>query len=117
MVYDDHAVLRQPDVELQSVRAQRQTVIERRERVLWSEGCSASMRVDERSSGLCGRHEGDSSLRRQPLCERRHTGVQEIRSSRGKPNPLTSWTLISLATTPGSARRACRSRQLEPGAL
>jgi hypothetical protein len=47
MVHDHHAVLRQPDVELKSVRAQRQTVIERRKRVLWSEGCSASMRVDE----------------------------------------------------------------------
>ena len=30
MVHDDHAVLRQPDVELQSVRAERQAVVERR---------------------------------------------------------------------------------------
>ena len=79
MVHDDHAVLRQPDVELQSVRAQRQAVIERRKRVLWSEGCPASMRVDERATGLHGRHEGDSSLGRQALCERWNTGDQEVK--------------------------------------
>ena len=60
MMHDDDAVAGQMDVELETIGAERQAVIERRDRVLRPERRAATMGKDERP----GRSEGEKTQAR-----------------------------------------------------
>ena len=67
---DDDPVAREVDVELEAVGAEREPVLEGRERVLGPQSRSAAMGVDERAGQKRCRQKSDLTVKFSPATER-----------------------------------------------